>query len=445
MFPLWSNKVGDQFEHAPFSTGDALKIFLLAVIYFITAKYGLSLNSVSGFATLVWAPSGIAVAALFLFGYRLWPGILLAAFAVNYFVQDAPLITALAIATGNTLETIVAIYLLKRLTQFNGTFGRLDGVFGFIILGALISTMISASVGVASLILSDLITADLIRQTWLSWWIGDALGMLVVTPLLLSTYFTAPVYRKISSVRLWEMLCLVSLLFVICGFVFFGVSGELDSNGPLVFLIFPLLIWAAVRFNIPGAAMTTFIVAVITIWGTYLGNGPFVHGTLSHNLLILQIFIGAAAITALMLSAAMNERRIALLEIRSKQNENQALLESIADGVIATDLTGHIILCNNAAKIMLQVTNEHVLGQRYDRVLNENNSMIEPLRDPLKAALSAGKTFRNTVTDPAYYFLRKDGTRFPIALTVSPVHLEGKIVGVINVFRDLSTDKNITV
>ena len=137
--------------HPPFDSrtaGYVSGVVLLSVIYFVTAKLGLLMDAVSGFATTVWPPAGISLAALCLFGYRLWPGIAAGAFFVNL-SAGAPFFTACGMATGNTLEAVVGTYLLRRFAGFRGSLDRIQSVVGFVLLAAGLSTTLSATIGVA--------------------------------------------------------------------------------------------------------------------------------------------------------------------------------------------------------------------------------------------------------------------------------------------------------
>src|SRR5437879_6083404 len=146
-------------------------ILTLFAIYFSTARLGLSLDAVSRFATLVWLPSGMALAALLLFGYRLWPGILIGAFLVNLF-NGAPLVVAVGIGIGNTLEALVGTYLLKR-KGFSHSLDRLRDVLVLVLLAIPVSALISATIGVSSLFLGKVIAFSSYYPTWQAWWVGD--------------------------------------------------------------------------------------------------------------------------------------------------------------------------------------------------------------------------------------------------------------------------------
>src|SRR6266568_716961 len=176
-FTLYPSKI----KHGYFLYG--VEILILFVIYFSTARLGLSLGAVSRFATLVWFPSGIAVAALLLFGYRLWPGILMGAFLVNLF-NGAPLLVAVGIGIGNTLEALVGTYLLKR-NRFSHALDHLRDVLFLALLAMPLSTLISATIGVSSLLLGKVIAFSAYYPTWRAWWIGDMISILILTPFLL--------------------------------------------------------------------------------------------------------------------------------------------------------------------------------------------------------------------------------------------------------------------
>src|SRR5712692_2500736 len=282
---------------------DALGTVLLFVAYFVTARLGLLMDAVAGFATLVWPPTGIALAALFLFGTRLWPGVLAGALFVNL-VAGATLPEALAIGTGNTLEALAGSWLLRRVARFDPRLERIHDVISLVLLGAICSTAISAAVGVTSLLVGGTIAPALSWPTFRAWWFGDMLGDLVVAPLLFVWISRPALARRRFLVA--EALVLAALL-VGCSLLVFGAR---DGGGLLrqPYVIFPPLLWAALRFAQYGAVNGTFLVSALAIAGTAMGLGPFVRGTLAEGLLYLQTFVGVAAVTALTVAAAIAER-----------------------------------------------------------------------------------------------------------------------------------------
>lgn len=191
------------------------QVTLLFIIYYFTAKVGLQLNTVSGFATLFWLPTGISLAAILIGGYRVFPGILLGAFLINYQLGASPLVAA-GIAFGNTAEALCGAYLLKRFVDFHPTLDRLKDVVGLIIFAAGISTIISATVGVSSLLLGGKLTTAY-STAWVAWWIGDAISNLITAPFLL-VWTRIPKLRytlhQLGEAILFTIFTVVSNLFV---------------------------------------------------------------------------------------------------------------------------------------------------------------------------------------------------------------------------------------
>jgi len=282
-----------------------VEILTLFAIYFSTARFGLSLNAVSRFATLVWLPSGIAVAALLLFGYRLWPGIFLGAFLVNLF-NGAPLLVAVGIGIGNTLEALVGTYLLKR-HGFSHALDQLRDVLVLVLLAMPLSALISATLGVTSLLLGRVITFSAYYPTWSAWWIGDMISILILAPFLL-IWSTRP-HEKVAVKRLVEMGILTVFVLAVGLVVFLGLLHPDRRSYPMTYLVFPPLIWAALRFGPRGALSALFALSSLAIAGTIQGVSPFSTGSLSESLVSLQSFMGIIAVTSMILAAVMAERR----------------------------------------------------------------------------------------------------------------------------------------
>src|SRR5262245_17663823 len=163
----------------------SVQVALLAAAYFGAAKVGLSMAFVAEQVAAVWPPTGIALAALLLFGSRAWPGITLGAFLANV-TAGAPLGTAAGIALGNTLEALLGAWLLRRLVGFDKPLERVQDVLGLVVLAAALSTMVSATIGAASLCSGGLKPWTAYPALWSVWWLGDSMGDLVVAPLLLT-------------------------------------------------------------------------------------------------------------------------------------------------------------------------------------------------------------------------------------------------------------------
>lgn len=299
-----------------FNRGYLIGFLLLFLSYFITAKLGLQLNAVSGFATLVWPPTGISLAVLFLFGFRFWPAVTLGAFLVNFF-SGASIFVSLGIALGNTLEALTGSYLLRKF-GFNPSLNRLSEAFKLILLGAVLSTLISATIGTFSLTIGRIIGSEQFYHTWLAWWVGDALGNLVVAPLLF-IWFGNFVNRKIfrSAPSFVEFTAAFLVLVISANIAFNGFLGIFQTPTPIAYIVLPALTWIAIRFTQAGTTLAIFILASIAIWGTIHGKGMFARDNLSESLLILQGFIGVQACMYLILSSVVEESKA----LASKKDE----------------------------------------------------------------------------------------------------------------------------
>ena len=293
---------------------ELLTIGGLATVYFIAGKLGLSMAFVHPSSTAVWPPTGIALAALLILGYRVWPGVFVGAFLVNV-TTVGTILTSLGIATGNTLEGLLGAYLVTRFANGRNAFERGPDTFRFAILAGTIGTAVAATFGVTSLALGGFAPWANYRDIWLTWWLGDGVGAVIVAPLLI-LWISNPRMRW-RWTRLGEMLALVTGLLLVGEIVFCGLFFRGPRNYPLEYLCVPFLIWAALRFGRREAATATVLLSSIAIWGTLHAFGPFAIGTKNESLLLLQSFMGIVAVMTLALAALAAERRRAEEQIRS--------------------------------------------------------------------------------------------------------------------------------
>jgi signal transduction histidine kinase len=287
----------------------------LAAVYVLAARFGLAFDPVGGFATLVWPPTGIALAAVLLLGNRVAPGIFLGAFVANY-LTGAPVPVAIGIGVGNACEAVVGAALLRRIPSFSITLERVSSVVALIVWSAVVSTLISATVGVMTLYVGGIVQPVQIRDTWRAWWIGDMVGSLLIAPLIL-VWANPP--RALREVQKLEMVALVASLVVVSALTFFGKPlgvPQLATPFHQADLLVAVLLWAALRFGQRGATTAVLGVSVVAIVATALQHGPFVVAGLSTRLMLLQTFMAIVATTSLVFGATICERRIANQDAR---------------------------------------------------------------------------------------------------------------------------------
>ena len=230
----------------------------LALVYFGSAKLGLTLAFSNESVTAIWPPTGIALAALVLWGRGLWPGVLLGAFLANV-TTDVPVYTAAGIAVGNTLEAVVGAWLLERF-GFRPTLLRLRDLFALVVLGAVISTAVSATIGLASLSVGDSLSESALT-TWRLWWLGDMGGDLLVASAIFVLVTHWP-YRDLPGSAVELVALMVALV---------GIELVVFTNDvPATYLAFPIVVWAALRFLQPGATLASLIFAIIAV--SFTGN-----------------------------------------------------------------------------------------------------------------------------------------------------------------------------
>ncbi len=285
----------------------------VAAVYFAAGKLGLRMAFDNPSASPVWAPTGLALVAFLVLGYRVWPAIYLSAFLVNVTTAGSAA-TSLCIAAGNTLEAGVGAWLVDAFAGGRGAFQRARDFFRFALLAAVLSTTISATCGVTSLALGGFVDWARYGSVWLTWWLGDAAADLVVAPFAL-LWSTNPRMRWRPRRALEAGLLLLSLV-LLGAIVFGGFFPSPVKDYPLEFVCIPLLIWAAFRFGPREVAAAVVVLSATAIWGTLRGLGPFVRSTRNESLLLLQAFMGVIALTSLALAAVVSERRTAERRLR---------------------------------------------------------------------------------------------------------------------------------
>ena len=277
---------------------DVLLLVAVAAAYVCAAKLGLELSVSQGVVTPVWAPTGIALAALVLGGPRLWPAVAAGALLANA-TSGASLPEAAAISVGNTLEALVGAALLARV-GFRPALDRVRDVLALVVLAAVASTMVSATNGVTALWLSGGVPGSEYTSNWLLWWIGDAMGALIVAPLLMVWLSERP--PRLDRGRLAEGAAVLGLLVAVSGLVFLGGLWRYPH------LLFPLLVWATLRFGRHGAVTGNAVVGAIAVAGAVDGSTPIGEWSTTVVVQVLEGLLAGLAIALLILGAALAER-----------------------------------------------------------------------------------------------------------------------------------------
>lgn len=291
-----------------------IQILLLAFVYIISAKLGLLLAFEPSDISPVWPPTGLALAAILGGGFRLWPGILIGSFLAGFF-QSPSIPLSLSIAIGNTLGTLAACYIILRFASSRPFFKTSHtSIFIIALFG---STMISAFIGITSLLVAGFVEPADFLLLWKTWWVGDFIGGLVITPFLLTWYCLPkiPLTKKQqfeAALLLFSTLCVVSIAF--SHWSRFDIFNEL-----MIFALLPILVWSILRFHYHGATLVVMIIAIAATIGTLNGFGPFVLSNESDSLLALQIYLGALMSTTLFLIASQEERRQAYRLVRQSR------------------------------------------------------------------------------------------------------------------------------
>jgi PAS domain S-box-containing protein len=451
-------------------------ISVVAAVYFAAAKLSLLLAIPPGYATAVWPPSGLALAAVLLAGNRAWPGIWLGAALANVTVQSSVL-AALFIGTGNTLEAVVGASLIRHFIGVPRRFERGEDVFKFVGLVAIAST-VAATIGVLSIVATGAIPWAHFPVHWWTWWQGDTTGIIIVTPLILlwtdAPSEARPLSRKLEATGFALGLALAAYAVV-------GSDIAADARGPsplLLFLSFPFIIWAAFRFEEREVAATIAALCAIAVASTVIDRGALPPDSINTTLLLLLAFIGIAAVTGLVLSAVVDERRRAAdalrqardglarrvaertqaleqanqalqhdIAVRSKLEEEfkrseekfRLMVETIQDyAIFMLDPEGNIASWNAGAEKIKGYKAEEIIGQHFSRFYPQEAIDRSYPQQELQIATKHGR-----FEDEGWRF-RKDGSAFWANVIITALRdSEGRLRGFAKVTRDMTERKRV--
>ena len=342
---------------------------LLAAVYLVSGMLGRASSFMGGEVALVWPPAGIALAAVLIFGYRIWWGVLVGAWVFT-FMRGSPFgFFTVATAIGNTVGALVCAYLLERFVSFENSMARLKHAAGFILFACVLGTTVNALFNVLGLCYSGKLPWEDLFSNVVVWWVPNAMGVLVVTPIILAWLCPGPFHPR-PRMALEVVCCGVGLIAgTDLSFNTWFVYGV--QSYPLAYMPYPFLVWAALRFGQRGATTGTFIVAGWSIYELLHRRGPFLSGNDQTSLMLLGCYIGVVAVGDLLLAAAATEREIALSDTHESEKRYRGVVEDQTDLVCRFGTDGRLVFVNQAYCRFHGKTREQLIGTSFFPSLSE--------------------------------------------------------------------------
>jgi len=415
-----------------------VSIGVVALCYVGAAKVGIDLPVSHGVITPVWIPTGLSIAAVVLLGFGVWPAVAIGALVANGTSGVGPVVAA-GIAVGNTAEALLAGYLLRR-AGFRPSLARVRDVVALVALGALVAPAISATNGVTVLLAAGDLQAGSFGSEWLLWWFGDAMGAVLVAPVLLVWGDLVRTTKRLDH-RV-EAVIVAAALIAVSAWVFLGGSWQYP------YLLFPLLVWAALRFKQVGAATAMVVVGAIAVWGTVEGSVPIGGVTRTQSVQILQALLAVVAVATLLIGATLAEResgeeRITGLldELSRRERLNVTLLSAVSDlgeGFLVTD-SGRLTYANEAYCQMTGYTLEELMAFPSLIELSPPEDREELVRR-LRSRLAGGAVEDHYEAS----LVRKDGRIVFVEVAVKLMQSE-EGPRLISIIRDVSERKRMEV
>jgi two-component system, cell cycle sensor histidine kinase and response regulator CckA len=347
---------------------------LLAAVYLISGLLGNASSFMGGEVALVWPPAGIALAAVLIFGYRIWWGVAVGAWIFT-FMRGSPFgFFTVATAIGNTVGALVCAYLLERFVAFENSMQRLRHAAGFILFACVLGTTVNAMFNVLGLCYSGKLPWDDLFSNVVIWWVPNAMGVLVVTPIILAWFCPGSV-RPRPRMAVEAICCAIGLVVgTDLSFNSWFVNGV--GSYPLAFLPYPFLVWAALRFGQRGATTGTMIVAGWSIYELLHGRGPFWSGNDQTSLLLIGCYIGVVAVGNLLLAATAVEREIAVRDTLESEKRYRGVVEDQTDLVCRFRPDGRLLFVNQAYCRFHGKSREQMIGTSFFPTLSEQDREI---------------------------------------------------------------------
>jgi sigma-B regulation protein RsbU (phosphoserine phosphatase) len=383
----------------------------------------------------VWPAAGVALAAILLFGYRIWPAVAMAAFTVNYFT-GIPHLAAAGTALGSTVGPLCGAWLMRRLPDFRHSLTKLRDVLGLSVCGAICGTVVSATVGTAVLAIAGGNTWHNLVLLWLKWWWGDATGVLIVTPLILT--FSGLMAIRDKQRRI-ELACLLLGTVGSASLIFGHRLGSMHA-GVFAFGVFPFVLWGAIRFEVAGSAIVSFLSSAIAVWGTAHGFGLVIYGNVEQNAILLQAFIVVTSASGMALAAVIAERaelirkQSTLEALEHSEKRYRSIFETAYEGIWKVNADFETSLVNRRMAEMLGYTVQEMLGRplfdfMFESDVEQKKSEFERRRLGVSEQIETR-------------YRKKDGKALWARVTTSPIVGEdGSFEGALAMVSDMTEQK----
>jgi PAS domain S-box-containing protein len=414
---------------------------LLAAAYFLAARLALEMAIPPGYATPIWPGSGLALAALLLGGNRLWPGVWLGSAAANLTIETS-LIASAVIATGSTVQALAGAALVRRHIGLPYRFRRAEQVVKFVGLAALVST-IAPTCGLLPLGLMHPMAGSELFWNWWTWWQGDASGIILAAPLILS--WAGPGTVRWTREKILEAVIFTALLLAATQLVFSGGSDG-RSVYATSFLLLPFIVWVAFRFSQREVSTAIAVICGVALWHTPAAN---------EALLLLLLFVSTVVFTGLVLSAVLGQLEDAMLELRGRQRQLEArvsertqdlanserrfrlMVESVVDyAIFMLDAGGRVASWNAGAERILGYAAGEIMGTHFSRFYPREDLERRKPESELELAAAEGRY------EEEGWRVRKDGSTYWANVFITAVRDDtGALLGFAKVVRDL-TERN---
>ncbi len=411
----------------------AWELLGVALAYVLAGEIGLIVPFTNGNVSPLWYPAGVALASVILCGYRIWPAIALGALTVNFF-SPLPHGAAAGIAIGNTLGALCGGWLLKTLPDFQPRLFRRWDVLALCIGGAF-GAAVSASIGIGVLSIAHVAAWSDPHSAWLVWFLGDALGVLIITPLILTF---AGLWSIPAAGRI-ELACLLMAALASSLAVFNSHLGVMRTDA-FAFGIFPFVLWAALRFETQGVTLVSLLVSAIAIWGTARGLGPFIRVDPQQSATVFQSFLGITTLSGIILAAVIRERTELIREqsataaVQNLERSYGAIVETSYDGIWKLNPALETSFVNGR---MAELLGSSVTAMRARPVFD---FLFPSEKAEERSCLARSRHGAKEVHKQRYR--REDGTELWTEVATSPMFdRDGQFDGTLAIVRDL-TEQN---